>query len=52
MRKGRKIRFWRAYVPCIDNEAPVVLNKRGKIVAYVVCDHKTGKKELIRIKHD
>jgi len=52
MRKGRKIRFWSAYVACIDKEAPVVLNKRGKIVAYVVCDPKTRKKELIRIKHD
>ena len=52
MRKRRKIRLWFKYVNCIDNYAPVVLNKHGKIVAYVVCDPKTRKRELIRIKHD
>lgn len=52
MKKRRKIRFWFKYVNCIDDYAPVVLNKQGKIVAYVVCDPKTRKRELIRIKHD
>ncbi len=52
MRKGRKISLWLKYVNYIDDYAPVVLNKRGKIVAYMVCDPKTRKKELIRIEHD
>jgi len=52
MKKRRKIRLWFKYVNCIDDYAPVVLNKYGKIVAYVVCDPKTRKRELIKIKHD
>ena len=52
MRKGRKTRLWYTYVNCIDSYAPAVVNKRGDIVAYEVCDPKTRKKELIRIKYD
>ena len=52
MRKIRKIRFWYKYVNCIDSYAPAVVNKCGDIVAYVVYDPKTRKKELIRNKYD
>jgi len=54
MRKGRKIRplLWHKYLDCIDNYAPALVNKRGEIVAYMVRDHKTRERKLIRIKHD